>query len=164
MPPPIRVEIVPYSTTWPESAQREIDHLHIVLGSALSTIHHIGSTAIPSLAAKPVIDLMPVLDDMGVLDDSLPSLEQIGYRSWGELGIPGRRYLTKDAETGTRLFQLHCFQLGSLQTERHLAFRDYLRSHPALIAAYQNEKQRCADLHRSDSHAKIGIIFPSPFE
>ncbi len=153
MPPAIRVEIVPYSATWPESARQEIDHLTLALGSALSAIHHIGSTAIPGLGAKPIIDLMPVFTDIELLDDLLPALANLGYQCWGELGIPGRRYLTKNSETGTRLVQLHGFQLGSLHIERHLAFRDYLRANPGLLGDYQTEKLRCACLHPADSHA-----------
>jgi GrpB-like predicted nucleotidyltransferase (UPF0157 family) len=75
-----------------------------------------------------------------------------GYRGWGELGIPGRRYFTRDSESGTRVAQLHCFAQGSPHIERHLAFRDYLRAHPSIASAYASEKLRCAGLHSGDSH------------
>ena len=156
MPPPIQVELVPYSTAWPESASLYRHSLSLVLGTRLLAVHHVGSTAVPGLSAKPIIDLMPVLDSISSLDDSLPELERIGFRSWGELGIPGRHYFTKDSETGVRLIQLHCFQLGSPHIERHLAFRDYLISHPVVASRYLAEKQRCASLHPADSHAYSG--------
>ena len=153
MPPPIRVEMVPYSEAWPAWARREIESLIMALGDVLVTVHHMGSTAVPGLAAKPILDLMPVTADISLVDDALSGLERLGYRGWGELGIPGRRYFTKDDETGTRLVQLHCFQQGSPHVERHLAFRDYLRAHPGIASAYQDEKMRCAELHPLDSHA-----------
>jgi GrpB-like predicted nucleotidyltransferase (UPF0157 family) len=153
MPPPIRVEIVPYSAAWRESAQREIDQLTYALGPVLYAVHHIGSTAVPGLAAKPILDFMLVATEISLMDDALPILERLGYRGWGELGITGRRYFTRDTGVGTRVAQLHCFSQGSPHIERHLAFRDYLRAHHDIAFAYQSEKQRCSDLHPSDSHA-----------
>ena len=154
MPPPIRVEIVPYSEAWPELAEREMEGLVRALGPVLCAgVYAIGSTAVPGLAAKPILDLMPVVADVSLLDEVLPILEGLGYRGWGELGIAGRRYFTKDDEAGQRVAQLHCFAQGSPHLERHLAFRDYLRAHPAIASAYQSEKLRCAALHPLDSHA-----------
>ena len=153
MPPPIRVDVVPYSAAWPESARRRIEQLTGQLDAVVYGVHHIGSTAVPGLAAKPIIDLMPVAADLSLIDDAVPVLERLGYRSWGELGISGRRYFTRDTGSGTRVAQLHCFAQGSPHIERHLAFRDYLRAHHAVASAYQIEKQRCSDLHPRDSHA-----------
>ena len=153
MPPPIRVEIVPYSATWPEGAKREIELIAHALGTVIHGVHHIGSTAIPGLAAKPIFDLMPVVADISLIDDAAPALERLGYRSWGELGIPSRRYFTRDTDAGTRFVQLHCFPQDSPHVERHLAFRNYLRAHNDIASAYQSEKQRCCDLHPSDSHS-----------
>ena len=153
MPLPIPVRIVPPSPVWPELAQREIDRLAAALGPAISCVHHIGSTSVPGLAAKPILDLMPVTSDIRLIDGTLTVFGDLGYRCRGELGIPGRRYFTLEDGTGVRRAQLHCFQTGSPHIERHLAFRDYLRAHPAAAATYQAEKQRCAGLHPSDSHA-----------
>jgi GrpB-like predicted nucleotidyltransferase (UPF0157 family) len=147
---PIKVELVPSSPAWPEQAAREMERLMSALGPALCGVHHIGSTAVPGLAAKPILDLMPVT----AAPDALASvLETLGYRCWGELGIPGRLYCTMEDRTGRRLVQLHCFPRGSHHITRHLAFRDYLRAHPDCAAAYQSMKQHCADLHSGDSHA-----------
>jgi GrpB-like predicted nucleotidyltransferase (UPF0157 family) len=75
MPPPIIVELVPYSPFWPEAAQREIEQITHAIGTALYGVHHIGSTAIPGLAAKPIIDLMPVVADISLMADAVPALE-----------------------------------------------------------------------------------------
>jgi GrpB-like predicted nucleotidyltransferase (UPF0157 family) len=124
-----------------------------VLGSSLVIVHHIGSTAVPGLAAKPILDLLPLVTDLADLDQQRPCIEALGYQWYGELGIPGRRYCALSDETGTRIVQLHFFQADSPQIERHLAFRDYLRAHPEAARAYETEKRRARDLHPHDSHA-----------
>ena len=123
------------------------------IGPIIVTVHHIGSTAVPGLAAKPIMDLMPVVTDLDGLDREHERIESLGYCWHGEFGIPGRRYCTLSDENGLRLVQLHFFQEESPQIERHLAFRDYLRAHPETAAAYEKEKRRARDLHPNDSHA-----------
>lgn len=152
MPPPIRVEMVPYSADWPVRARREMEVLTEAVGAGVCEVHHIGSTAVPGLAAKPIVDLMVVVAELSLIDGAATCLEGLGYCGWGELGIEGRRYFTKDDESGARVAQLHCFREGSPDVERHVAFRDYLRVHEAVAGEYEREKLRCAGLHASDSH------------
>jgi GrpB-like predicted nucleotidyltransferase (UPF0157 family) len=72
----------------------------------------------------------------------------------GEYGLPGRRYCFKDnSKTGRRMFQLHCYKDGFRDIGRHLAFRDYLCSHPSVAQDYEAEKLRCQAQHSNDSHA-----------
>ena len=124
-----------------------------VLGSTLLKVHHIGSTSVPGLIAKPIIDLLPVVTDLTDLDRKRESVEGLGYEWHGEFGMPGRRYCTLPDESGVRIAQLHFFKVGSPEIERHIAFRDYLRAHPPVAGAYEREKIRARDLHPSDSHA-----------
>jgi GrpB-like predicted nucleotidyltransferase (UPF0157 family) len=124
-----------------------------VLGSILVTVHHIGSTSVPGLAAKPIIDLMPLVTDLAELDRERRCVEALGYNWHGELGISGRRYYTLSDKVGIRIVQLHFFNADSSQVERHIAFRDYLRAHPDTASAYEKEKRRARDLHSNDSHA-----------
>lgn len=124
-----------------------------VLGSSLLIVHHIGSTSVPGLAAKPIIDLMPLVTDLADLDRRRPDIEALGYAWHGELGLSGRRYCTFADESGVRRAQLHFFTADSPHVERHIAFRDYLRAHPEAVAAYEKEKYRARDLHPNDSHA-----------
>jgi GrpB-like predicted nucleotidyltransferase (UPF0157 family) len=152
MPPPIPVILAPYNPKWPEMAASHAECLR-VLGACLVTVHHIGSTSVPGLAAKPIIDLMPLVTDMADLDRDRGHVEALGYNWHGELDVPGRRYCTLSDETGIRIAQLHFFNADSPQVERHIAFRDYLRSHPQVASAYETEKRRARDLHPNDSHA-----------
>jgi len=122
------------------------------LGSAVVVVHHVGSTSVPGLAAKPIIDLMPVVGDLAEIDRLRGRVEALGYGWHGELGIAGRRYCTLDDQAGVRAVQLHIFQANSPHVERHVALRDYLRAHPEVARAYENEKRRAQSLHPDDSH------------
>jgi GrpB-like predicted nucleotidyltransferase (UPF0157 family) len=154
MPPPIPVELDPHDPAWAATARREAARLADALGDILVTVHHVGSTAIPAIRAKPILDLIPVVVGLAALDDARAGIEALGYVWWGEYGLPGRRYCTlDDPATGRRQIQLHCYEDGSPEIERHLAFRDYLRAHPDLARAYDAEKDRCREQHPLDSHA-----------
>jgi GrpB-like predicted nucleotidyltransferase (UPF0157 family) len=124
-----------------------------VLGSTVVVVHHIGSTSVPGLAAKPIIDLLPVVRDLDELDLKRSLVESLGYSWYGELGITGRRYCALSDGDGSRIAQLHFFTAESPQIVRHLAFRDYLRAHPEEARAYEYEKRRARDLFPNDSHA-----------
>jgi GrpB-like predicted nucleotidyltransferase (UPF0157 family) len=155
MPDPIPVELQPHDSAWAEQAAREATRITHALGDEIIVaVHHVGSTAIPGIRAKPILDLIPVAASLQTLDAARPHLEAIGYVWWGEYGLPGRRYCTLvDRESGRRRIQLHCYERGSSAIDRHLAFRDYLRAHLTVARAYDVEKARCRDLHPGDSHA-----------
>jgi GrpB-like predicted nucleotidyltransferase (UPF0157 family) len=87
------------------------------------------------------------------LDRERGLVETLGYDWHGELGISGRRYCTLSDETGSRIVQLHFFVVNSPHAKRHIAFRDYLRTHPEVAGAYEKEKHRARDLYPNDSHA-----------
>jgi GrpB-like predicted nucleotidyltransferase (UPF0157 family) len=144
--------LVEYDPEWPRTAIRHAEKLR-VLGSCLSAVHHIGSTSVPGLVAKPIIDLMPLVTDLTVLDQQRPLIEALGYTWHGELGIAGRRYCTLSDNAGTRMVQLHIFEAESPQVERHIGFRDYLRAHPEVAEEYEKEKRRARDLYPNNSHA-----------
>jgi GrpB-like predicted nucleotidyltransferase (UPF0157 family) len=154
MPAPIAVELQPYDPKWAEDARNESARLAAALGESLVTVHHIGSTAIPGIRAKAILDLIPVFASLSDLDDTRIRIESLGYAWWGEYGLPGRRYCTyDDPTTGRRKVQLHGYVMGSAEIARHLAFRDLLRTRPDVARAYDAEKARCRELHPLDSHA-----------
>jgi GrpB-like predicted nucleotidyltransferase (UPF0157 family) len=120
----------------------------------LIVVHHIGSTAIADIVAKPILDLIPVVPSITAFDACRAILLDLGYEWWGEYGMSGRRYATlTDGATGQRCIQLHIFEQGSRHIERHLAFRDYLRANPEKAREYEAVKLRSRDRNPSDSHA-----------
>jgi GrpB-like predicted nucleotidyltransferase (UPF0157 family) len=142
------VELHPHSPHWAQMAQSEIARLRAALGSALTAAHHIGSTSIAGIMAKPIIDLLPVASDLDSLDQNLPRVTSLGYECLGEFGLPGRRYCRRnDPVTGKRAYQLHFYAQGSPEIDRHVAFAHYLRAHPAIATEYEAEKIRAAALH-----------------
>ncbi len=149
---PISVILAPYDPEWPRRAAKHAQRLQ-ALGPNLVAVHHIGSTSVPGLIAKPIIDLMPIVDSLASLDEQRQSIDALGYRWHGEFGIPGRRYCTLANGAGVRAVQLHFFKTDSPHVERHIAFRDYLRAHPEEANAYSIEKRRAQSLHPTNSHA-----------
>src|SRR5690606_797014 len=103
---------------------------------------------------KPIVDLMPVVRDLDVLDAHRDTVERLGYRWWGELGLQGRRYCSKDDPVkGKRLVQLHAYAEGADDITRHLAFRNFLLQRRDVAADYDRVKLRCQRLHPENSHA-----------
>jgi GrpB-like predicted nucleotidyltransferase (UPF0157 family) len=144
-----RIEILDYDPAWPGFALVESARLSDGMGAALIRVEHVGSTSVPGLAAKPVIDLCPVITSLADLDRRQKGVEALGYLWRGEFGIPGRRYCSRDI-AGVRRFQLHCFEDGSAELERHCRFRDYLRAHPDEAHAYAAEKRKSAAANPTD--------------
>ncbi len=148
---PFPVQLYDYDPDWPRQAAERIARLR-VLEPVLVEAHHIGSTSVPGLIAKPIIDLMPLVTDLDALDRERGAVEALGYRWHGEYGIPGRRYCTRDVGE-RRMAQVHFFVMGSPDAHRHLAFRDYLRAKPGAASAYAAVKRRAREQHPGDSHA-----------
>ncbi len=137
------VELVDPQAEWAEKARAESGRLSAAIGDTLMTIHHIGSTSIPDIKAKPVIDLLPIVASLAALDAREARVIALGYEWLGEFGLPGRRFLRMDLN-GKRVFNVHCYEQSNPEVTRHLAFRDYLRAHPEIAKAYEAEKIRAA--------------------
>ena len=142
------IAVIDYQPAWPRQFADEAARIRRILGDNCVTIHHIGSTAVPGLAAKPVIDLLPVVRELAAVDHSAAAFARIGYEYLGEFGLPGRRYLRKGGDRRTH--QIHIFALGSAEIDRHLAFRDYLRTHPAVCERYARLKRSLAAQYPHD--------------
>lgn len=150
-----RIEVVAPDPRWPALAKAEAARFASALAgdSRMLAIHHIGSTAVPGLAAKPTLDLLPVVSDLACLEEARAALEALGYQWRGESGIAHRRYFTRSAPDGARLAHVHCFAAGDQAIREHLAFRDYLRSHPKVAHAYAAIKLESARAHPEDGAA-----------
>lgn len=121
----------------------EANKLREVFKDQLVEIHHIGSTAVPNLKAKPIIDIMPIVKDIDMVDTFNERMSELGYEPLGELGIRGRRYFRKGGENRTH--QVHVFQFDNeVEMARHLAVRDYLKAHNKDVLEYGRLKERLA--------------------
>lgn len=129
------ITVVPYDPGWEKEFEREAEAIREILGEQCRGIYHIGSTAVPGLRAKPVIDLLAVVEDLEAADRQKPRFEALGYECMGEFGIPGRRYFRKGGDERTH--QIHMFAESSRRDiQRHLAVRDYLRAHREAAEEY----------------------------
>ncbi|HEU0309802.1 MAG TPA: GrpB family protein [Sphingomicrobium sp.] len=154
MLPPYAVRLLPHDPRWAEQASEEESRILKAVWPAIVEMHHVGSTAIPGIAAKPIIDLVGVGPDLETIEETRPKIEALGYAWHGEYGLEGRRFCTlTDPESGLRRFHLHCYAEGDHSIRRHLAFRDHLRARPEVAEAYQQMKGDCAAMHPDDSNA-----------
>ncbi|MEH2332077.1 GrpB family protein [Nostoc sp.] len=146
----MKVEVVPYNPIWRGKFDDESKYVALTLGENVVAIHHIGSTAIPYIYAKPIIDLLVEVENITKVDDHSLGMEALGYEVMGEFGIPGRRFFRKENETGTRTHHVHTFTASSPQVERHLAFRDYMIAHPEDAHKYSELKRKLAKQYTND--------------
>ncbi|MEO8561681.1 MAG: GrpB family protein [bacterium] len=149
-----RVHLVPYSASWPALCDAEIVRLTAALaGSGIEVaFEHTGSTAVPGLAAKPIIDILAGLD----ADDDRPvviaAFQSAGYVHRGEQGIAGRDFLRRG---DPRQYHLHLTRLDSDFWREHQLFRDWLRAHGDVAAEYAALKRALAGQFPTDRHAYI---------
>jgi GrpB-like predicted nucleotidyltransferase (UPF0157 family) len=142
-----KVEVVPHNPQWRAAFEAEAKSIANAIGENVVAIHHIGSTAIPNIYAKPIVDLLIEVRDITEVDGQSSAMQSLGYEVKGEFGIPGRRYFRKDNQQGIRTHQIHAFETGSEQIERHLAFRDYMIAHPEDARKYSELKRKLAEEH-----------------
>jgi GrpB-like predicted nucleotidyltransferase (UPF0157 family) len=146
------VQVVPYDERWPEAFVREEDRLAALLGPAAVAIHHIGSTGVPGLWAKPVLDVLVETADLAMIDQLEPAFIAAGYVPKGEHGIAGRRYFSRPKGTELKT-HVHAFREGDPSVTRHLLFRDFLRLHPAVAEEYSALKRQLAHECGGDADA-----------
>jgi len=155
------IVFAPTDPTWVDEFAREARAIRSVLSDLAIAVHHIGSTAVDGLIAKPVIDILMVVPGLTALDARGDRLATLGYEARGEFGIPGRRYFHKTSPLGVRTHQIHSYAEGSDAIQRHLDFRDYLRAHPAALEAYARLKVQLADRFGADveGYANAKTVF-----
>jgi len=145
--------VVDSDPTWPARFEAEAERIVTALPGVLVTrIDHVGSTSVPGLAAKPIVDIQLSLRALTPRDAYVGPLTGIGYRWVLDPWEVDHEYFSRDVD-GERCFQLHVCTAGSEWERRHLAFRDWLRGHPDDAAAYADLKRGLAVAHVKDSLA-----------
>ena len=143
------VEIVDYDPKWPVLFLQEHELIQAALGTFALDVQHIGSTAVPNLAAKPVIDIVVGVRTLELPPEQVTRLAAIGYEYRGEadVNIDGDIYLRKGAP---RTHQLHLSVLDGEFWTNHLLFREYLREHEDIAKQYEALKRHLAIKHRTE--------------
>lgn len=151
MPDP--VEIVEYDSGWVAAFADLGATLRDALGAVAVRIDHIGSTAVPGLAAKAIVDVQVSVRALEPVEPFREPLERLGYVYRADNPERTKRYFREPP--GHRRTHLHVRRLGSFSQQVPLLFRDYLRSHPPAAAGYAEEKRRCAALFRDDRQGYV---------
>lgn len=148
------ITVVAYDPRWPlrfEAERAELDRL--LTPWLVDGVHHIGSTAIPGLSAKPILDMMAGVSDLSAARAAIPVLEEHGYRHAPHRPEALWFHKPQDDELAERTHQLHLTEPGSALWRERLTFRDALRADTALRDEYQTLKQRLAGAHGDDIKA-----------
>lgn len=140
-----KVEVVPYNLEWERIFEKERTEMLAGISLLSMKVHHIGSTSVPGLSAKPIIDLLGEVEDIELLDRKREEFARLGYIAQGENGIEGRRFFIKKNKQGERTCHVHVFAKESSEIARHLTFRNYLREHPQEAERYQAVKIAAAE-------------------
>ncbi|MGF1733618.1 GrpB family protein [Photobacterium kasasachensis] len=136
------IEVVSYDPKWVDLFELESVAIRDVVGQMAVNIHHIGSTSVTGLAAKPIIDILVEVTDLDSLDLISSGLISLGYEPKGEFGIAGRRFFQKGGNNRTH--HIHAFKVGDSHVAQHIAFRDYLIDHPDIATEYGKLKKKVA--------------------
>ena len=144
MPRTLRLSLL--DPAWPDRFAVESARVRALVADQILAIEHVGSTAVPGLAGKPVLDIGIAVASAINADACIAPLEQLGYRHRGPHGPdPRRRYFVRD-EAGERVVQIHLYVLPSVAWDEQLMFRDALRADLSLADAYSAEKFRVAEM------------------
>ena len=144
------VVVLPYDPRWPELFRIERDRLAGIFGERAAGIEHVGSTAVPGLAAKEIVDILLGLRPLELNPQDLSAMTRLGYVDRGELGIPGRRFFPKGAPP---THHVHAVEHGSVEWLKHVHFRDHLRAHPEDARSYAKLKHDLAARFPDDREA-----------
>jgi GrpB-like predicted nucleotidyltransferase (UPF0157 family) len=159
----MEITLAPYSKQWPEEFEKEKELLLDSIGKWVLEIEHVGSTAIPGLSAKPIIDIMIGVKSLSEADrECVSRIKKLGYAyiKKYEDEIPNRRYFQKVNESGQRTHQIHLVEMNSDWWRRHLLFRNYLRAHPETAKEYESLKRQLAKCYTdTNEYARAKTAF-----
>ena len=142
------VELTKYNAEWANIFTVAANEIKSILQENCIQIHHIGSTAIPNIYAKPIVDVLPVVKDISLVDSLNHEFEKLGYICMGEYGISGRRFYWKSKTK--RTLNIHLFEKGAPELTRNLLFKDFMLKHDDYAQAYSLVKQSLAEVFPQD--------------
>jgi GrpB-like predicted nucleotidyltransferase (UPF0157 family) len=145
--------VAEYDPRWPEAFQRLRDRVDSALTGVAHVTEHVGSTAVPGLAAKPIIDVDVVVPDETVVEPAIEALAAAGWRHQGDLGITGREAFLPPADAAYH--HLYVVVAGSQPHRDHIDFRDFLRANAGRAARYAELKRHLAVLLQTDRGAYV---------
>jgi GrpB-like predicted nucleotidyltransferase (UPF0157 family) len=146
------VEVVPYTSQWSILFQQEQILLREALGELALDIQHIGSTAIPGLASKPIIDIGIAVIDLALVSQCIAPLTSLGYHYFGDREQRGDEFFAKGTED-RRTHYVHILALSHAAWQNYLDFRDYLIAHPTELESYARLKTDLATHHKHNRAA-----------
>ncbi|MCM3710218.1 GrpB family protein [Sporosarcina luteola] len=138
----MKIKLAEYDENWIQMFNDEVLLLRGIFGEEIIKFEHFGSTAVPGMKAKPVIDMMCLVKDIKKIDTFNDQIHSLGYDVAGEWGIEGRRLFRKGGDN--RSHHIHVYQHDNFHIQRHLILRDYLRAHPDEAARYTSLKEELA--------------------
>lgn len=145
------ITIAPADPRWAEEFEKIAAMISGITGDLIIGIEHVGSTSIPGLAAKPVIDLDAVMDGVALLPAVIQRLDHAGFDYEGNLGVEGREAFKRRYDDGFMTYHLYVCQNDGKGYLEHIAFRDYLRSHPDAVREYERVKNGLASRYPHDT-------------
>lgn len=151
------IVVVDYNFNWPILYEEEKQRLLDAIGEDVLDIQHIGSTSVPGLAAKPIIDMVASLRHFPPSASLISALEELGYHYQGELGVPGRHFFRRGSP---RSHHLHLVEPNSEVWQKQVLFRDFLRVHPESAQRYDTLKRELAVQYRCDRTAYVNAKAP----
>ena len=143
------IEVVDYDSKWVNDFNQIKGEIEEALKDLVLVVEHVGSTSVPLLAAKPIIDLDVVIDQND-LKEVIYLLEKHGYIYEGDLGLKDREAFRYEGKEHLRIHHLYVCPQDSKELKRHLAFRNYLRNHPNTVKEYGKVKKEAAKLYPND--------------
>lgn len=142
-----KVFLIAWTAEWDKEFTLEKKQIENELGELIMEVHHIGSTAVRNLSAKPIIDIAIELKEFQLGNQCIHGLERLEYCYKGTNILPERHYFSKGEP---RTHQIHMYQTGSLNLEKQLAFRDYLMTNDAALKEYEELKVKLSQVHETD--------------
>lgn len=145
-------QLLPYDQSWPEQFETKKKNISDILGDCILEIHHMGSTSVPGMMAKPQLDILVIVDDLDNARAKVSEMEKRGFVSRGNYTHIGEEYFTEDGPLGQRLVSIHVLPVGHEQIEKILSFRDYLRENEEARNRYLAVKKELYQKYADNYH------------